>query len=436
MEAPLYLTAMRDADEYVERRLRGEPEPLTVGSLCTGIGGIDLGLERSGMRVRWQVEIDPYCQERLRQLWPHVLLYGDLRSVTGYEIEPVDVLCGGYPCQPFSQAGKRAGEDDPRHLWPEFARILRVLRERGCPPGYVLLENVAGHLSLGFGSVLRDLAGLGYDAEWTCVRASDRRRVVLPDGRILTLGGASHLRKRVFIIGYLADRNRIADERWGIRGSMGSAADAKFSEASQWQRAGHAPDNGGIALADRTSRGWRELREPSGEGRGFPDRDHEELADAERARWNGSTWDGIHSDGPALQTPRLSDHDGNGSGPAGADVSDSRRPGSPNAEPETGSGPGTGSQGRAVAQLCGAPFRFAPGPNDTRWRVILSERPDLAPALESPVRRVADGVSDRLDREIIRAMADRTKRLSRLGNAVVPDCAEWFGWLIRRHAGV
>ncbi len=160
--------------------------PPTVGSLFTGVGGLDLGLERAGMEVRWQVEIEPFCNRVLAKHWPAVARYGDIRGLTGNELERVDLVCGGYPCQPFSQAGKRGGESDARHLWPEFARLLRVLR-----PRYVLLENVPGHLSLGFRRVLGDLAGLGYDAEWMCLRASEF--------------GAAHLRKRVFIVGYLAN---------------------------------------------------------------------------------------------------------------------------------------------------------------------------------------------------------------------------------------
>src|SRR5215471_17499230 len=118
---------------------------MTYGSLCRGIGGIDLGLDRAGFECRWQCEIDEFCRKILAKHWPHVRRYGDIKQLTGGELEPVDLICGGYPCQPFSQAGKRGGENDPRHLWPEFARIIRILR-----PRYVLLENVSGHLSLGF----------------------------------------------------------------------------------------------------------------------------------------------------------------------------------------------------------------------------------------------------------------------------------------------
>lgn len=156
---------------------------MKVGSLFTGIGGLDLGLERAGMEIRWQVEIDPFCRAVLEKHWPHVPKYGDIREVKGDELEPVDLICGGFPCQPISVAGRRLGEADPRWLWPEFARIVRVVR-----PKYVLVENVPGLLVRGMGGVLGDLAALGYDAEWDCIPAA--------------AVGAPHLRDRVFIVAY------------------------------------------------------------------------------------------------------------------------------------------------------------------------------------------------------------------------------------------
>jgi len=161
---------------------------LTVGSLFAGIGGLDLGLERAGMTVRWQSEIDPHACRVLGKHWPDVPNHGDITTIDWSTVEPVDVICGGYPCQPFSLAGVRQGESDPRHLWPHFARAIRELR-----PRYALLENVPGHLSLGFGRVLGDLAELGFDAEWDCIPAA--------------AVGAPHLRYRVFVVAH-ADGGR------------------------------------------------------------------------------------------------------------------------------------------------------------------------------------------------------------------------------------
>ena len=154
---------------------------LTFGSLFSGIGGIDLGLERAGMQCRWQSEIEPYACKVLKKHWPDTPNLGDVTQIDWSTVERTDVVAGGYPCQPFSYAGARKGEHDPRHLWPYFAAAIRVVR-----PRYALLENVSGHLSLGFGQVLADLAALGYDAEWDCIPAA--------------AVGAPHLRDRVFVI--------------------------------------------------------------------------------------------------------------------------------------------------------------------------------------------------------------------------------------------
>lgn len=156
----------------------------TVGSLFSGIGGIDLGLERAGFEISWQVEIDSFCTKVLSAHWPEVKRYGDIRELSGGELTPVDLLCGGFPCQPFSVAGQRRGVRDHRWLWPEFARLLRVVR-----PQYALIENVPGLLGFGgMSEILRDLAGLRYDAEWS----------IIPAAAV----GAPHLRGRVFIIAY------------------------------------------------------------------------------------------------------------------------------------------------------------------------------------------------------------------------------------------
>lgn len=116
----------------------------TFGSLFSGIGGMDLGLERAGWKVRWQVESDPYCGRVLEKHWPGVRRYEDIRSVDFRQIGRVDLIAGGFPCQPVSLPGKRAGNADDRWLWPEFRRSISVLR-----PRHALIENVPGLLSRG-----------------------------------------------------------------------------------------------------------------------------------------------------------------------------------------------------------------------------------------------------------------------------------------------
>lgn len=154
----------------------------TVGSLFTGIGGLDLGLEWAGFTTAWQCERDEWCRGILERHWPGVGRYSDVRDVD--ESAPrVDLIAGGFPCQPVSNAGKKLAQADERWLWPQFARIIRALR-----PRVALMENVAGLYSRGLDDVLGDLAALGYDAEWHCIRAADV--------------GAPHRRERVFIVAH------------------------------------------------------------------------------------------------------------------------------------------------------------------------------------------------------------------------------------------
>ena len=161
---------------------------LTVGSLFSGIGGLDLGLERAGMHVKWQSEIDPYACKVLAKHWPNIPNHGDIKQIDWRTVEPVDVICGGYPCQPFSTAGKRRGTDDPRHLWPWVRDAISALR-----PKYAILENVRGHLSLGGTTVIGELAEIGYDAEWRVVSAAGV--------------GAPHRRDRIIIVAYPNSHN-------------------------------------------------------------------------------------------------------------------------------------------------------------------------------------------------------------------------------------
>ncbi|HEX6969269.1 MAG TPA: DNA cytosine methyltransferase [Micromonosporaceae bacterium] len=161
---------------------------LRLGSVCTGYGGLDLAAEAvlGPLEHTWHAEIDPHASRVLAHHWPGVPNLGDLTAVDWTRVEPVDVYTAGYPCQPLSLAGRRAGLSDERWIWDDVIRAIRVLR-----PRLVLLENVAGHLSLGFGRVLGDLAAAGFDAEWGCFRASDV--------------GAPHRRERVFIAAWPAD---------------------------------------------------------------------------------------------------------------------------------------------------------------------------------------------------------------------------------------
>lgn len=154
---------------------------MKVGSLFSGIGGLELGLERAGMSVVWQVEIEAYSRGILERHWPGVERFEDVRTVGVHDLKPVDLICGGFPCQGISLAGIGAGLADARSgLWREFRRIIEELR-----PKWVLVENVPPLRTRGLRTVLGDLHALGFDAEWTGLRAFDF--------------GAPHLRDRIFI---------------------------------------------------------------------------------------------------------------------------------------------------------------------------------------------------------------------------------------------
>lgn len=141
---------------------------LSVGSLFSGIGGIDKGLEDAGMQVKWQCEKDPWCRKILAKHWPGVPCYEDITTLQFEALEHVDVLAGGFPCQDISQLGPRTGITGARSgLWKYMVSSVRLVR-----PKYVIVENVAALRQRGMGIVLGDLAESGYDTEWDCVPAS------------------------------------------------------------------------------------------------------------------------------------------------------------------------------------------------------------------------------------------------------------------------
>lgn len=130
---------------------------LKVLDLFSGIGGFSLGLERTGgFETVAFCEIEEFAQKVLKKHWPDVPIYEDVRTIDGTAIS-ADIVTGGYPCQPFSTAGKRGGAEDDRHLWPEMYRVIKAVR-----PRWVIAENVAGHISMGLDTVLSDLESEGY----------------------------------------------------------------------------------------------------------------------------------------------------------------------------------------------------------------------------------------------------------------------------------
>ena len=180
---------------------------MKIGSLCSGYGGLDMAVEAYfDAQTVWMCDNDKYASIVIKERWALPNL-GNLKEVDWTTVEPIDILTAGYPCQPFSQAGQRKGANDERHIWPNIKEIISQLR-----PSIVILENVRGHLSLGFKEVLKDLTEIRYNAKWSIVRASDV--------------GAPHRRERLFVIAKPSNSNgfrgnlRGQDEEWNQRKSQ------------------------------------------------------------------------------------------------------------------------------------------------------------------------------------------------------------------------
>lgn len=172
---------------------------MTFLDLCAGIGGISLGLERAGMKCLGQVEIDRFCRKVLDYHWPNVPKWSDIR---GHNIYPlVDLVCGGYPCQPFSNAGKRLGGKDERHLWPYVYDAVRKARSPWC-----IFENVNGHISLGYDRVADDLEKEGYEVGAYSIPAF--------------VVGSPQKRYRLFIVAY-SDSMRKLQQKGGKQDKRG-----------------------------------------------------------------------------------------------------------------------------------------------------------------------------------------------------------------------
>ena len=167
---------------------------LTVLDLFSGIGGFSLGLENAGFSTIAFCEIEPFCQKVLSKHWPKIPVAGDIRKLSYkngklynagrviYEGK-IDLICGGFPCQPFSVAGKQKGKDDNRHLWPEMLRVIKEAK-----PSWVIGENVPGIINLALDQVYIDLEGEDYEVE----------TLIIPACAV----GAPHRRDRVWIIAY------------------------------------------------------------------------------------------------------------------------------------------------------------------------------------------------------------------------------------------
>ena len=207
---------------------------LKVLDLFSGIGGFSLGLERAGMETVAFCEFDKKAQLVLKKHWPDVPIFDDVRELNGkqFEGQAIDLICGGFPCQPFSVAGKREGKEDDRHLWPEYFRLIQEIR-----PSWVIGENVAGLINLGLDQVLSDLESENYTVQTFNIPACSVN--------------APHRRDRLWIVAH-SDKHSQPNE--SVNGDKGCGELGTMAHSNNGQRngtelgirtGGNAPNNGG-----------------------------------------------------------------------------------------------------------------------------------------------------------------------------------------------
>ena len=210
---------------------------MKVLDLFSGIGGFSLGLERAGMETVAFCEIDKFCQKVLNKHWPNVPIFEDVRSLD-YD-GTVDVICGGFPCQPFSVAGKQKGKEDDRHLWPAMFSLIQKYR-----PNWVIGENVAGLVNMGLDDVLTDLESEGYTV----------RTFVIPACAI----NAPHRRDRVWIVGYSEHDGPLTSTERGEFNKTSNNHTQGQNKASQSTGASKSANN--EAMADTLREGLQGFR--------------------------------------------------------------------------------------------------------------------------------------------------------------------------------
>ena len=336
---------------------------MKMGSLFSGVGGLDLGLERSipGLQTVWQVEKEEFCRSVLERHWPNTKQYNDVRTIGAHNLEPVDVICAGFPCQSISIAGHMKGLEDEEKsgLWWHVHRLVSEFQSIGHAP-ILVLENVANIIRVGGTDVVGSLTQIGYDIEWTTISAAQC--------------GAPHLRRRWFAVAYPSTigyymRNAMA---------FGELVDGRWTTADTNQVGSRTSDT---VQSRRSSTHVHDTRRAStntnsiGCGTGSnTEREHQH-----RVHGEGDTTQGIQQ--------RSEREFG-----IGKDSDASTNTISTRTQVQT-----KGQQ--PSKQMFGSTSK-------TQWQGFPTQ---------SPVCRRDDGIPNRVD------------RLRALGNAVVPQCAEWVG---------
>lgn len=340
----------------------------TVGSLFSGIGGLELGLERAGFEVRWQVEIDDFCTKVLTKHWPDVPKFRDIKALTGDELEPVDLICGGFPCQPFSVAGKQRGSEDDRYLWPEMLRIIEAVR-----PTWCLLENVPGIIRMALDGVLSDLEALSYAT----------RTFVVPACAV----NAPHRRDRVWVVAY-ADSTQRGQEYTARSNNQGR---------------------------DDPNSLPRRKKIPSG-----PSGCLEALAYSDNVRQPSK---GIRWTIPISETSQREEYKPSYEGEALADARSQRRQQIPGSPPRNeGQDEGWTSKDHHKPQC--------DGEGGGEWRPVKSPICRVAHGLSTQLDEPWSAGEWPHTPRVAQGAPDRVNRLKALGNSVVPQLAEVLGRMI------
>jgi len=360
-------------------------------SLFSGIGGLDLGLERAGWECIGQCEIEPFAIACLEKHWPNLTRWTDVRKLQASDVVrsaggAIDAIVGGFPCQPWSTAGKGLGADDPRHLWPEYYRLIRELR-----PRWIIGENVPGLLPRGADAVLSDIEAEGYTCWPIVLAASDI--------------GATHRRQRVFFVARLndvADADMPNDQAERIR-SVGTEQGATYTS------------NSGSIVSDTSSlqpAGRRGAANVVGTARTDKSAEEERQRDGDTACNSGADVADRTSAGLEGTVRPFDKGHGTGSANGSADLADAGGEGLARQRNRTS---GTGPQIAEYRGYSDARFPSRPDQPQFDW-----EEPRT---VESAVGSTVDGVSRRLARW-------RRGALKGLGNAVVPQVAELIGRIV------
>ncbi|PVB59735.1 DNA cytosine methyltransferase [Labrenzia sp. 011] len=227
-----------------------EPQRLNGLSLCTGVGGLELGLHvaEPGYRTVCYVEREACAAATLvarmeDKALDHAPVWSDVKTFDGRPWRgKLHLLTAGYPCQPFSSSGLRRGREDPRHLWPDVARVIGE-----CEPEWVFCENVEGHLDRGFEEVAGDLSGLGYSVKAGLFSAAEV--------------GASHIRKRLFILAHANDKHLCLPDGYPDRGRRLPVQDSNRPEGEP-ARPGECGEGLDDILVGNTADGFKARSKP------------------------------------------------------------------------------------------------------------------------------------------------------------------------------